>query len=147
MDMHPCAALPPPQHAPPGTERATFTGGRRHSAYHTHQPGGRASRSAQTTALEETQKEVQETKEGGNETKKQVQETKKQVQETKKEVQETRQVAHETKQELVKGQEETKHELAVLSAVQEVANQRMTTMEAKMDKLIGLLKPGGGEGT
>jgi hypothetical protein len=101
-------------------------------------------------AQEETQKGVQETKETKKEvqkTKKGVMETKEQVQETKKEVQETRKVAHEAAQELVKGQEETKQELAVLAAVQEVANQRMTAIESKMDTLIGLLKPGGGEGT
>jgi hypothetical protein len=88
-------------------------------------------------AQEETQKGVQEAKK----------ELVKGQEETKKEVQETRQVALEATQELVKGREETKQELAVLAAVQEVANQRMTTIEAKMDTLIGLLKPGGGEGT
>jgi hypothetical protein len=60
---------------------------------------------------------------------------------------ETQKGVQETKKELVKGQEETKQELAVVAAVQEVANQRMTAIEAKMDTLIGLLKPGGGEGT
>jgi hypothetical protein len=99
-------------------------------------------------------KAQQETQKGVQETKKEVQETKTEVQETKKELvkgqEETKQELvkgqEETKQELVKGQEETKQELAVLSVVQEVANQRMTAIEAKMDTLIGLLKPGGGEG-
>ena len=80
-------------------------------------------------------KAQEETQEG-------VQETKEQVQEPKKEVQATRQVAHEATQELVKGQEETKQELVVLSAVQKVSNQQMAAIEAKMDTLIGLLKPG-----
>jgi hypothetical protein len=60
----------------------------------------------------------------------------------RRELEQVKQALAKAQEETQKEVQETKQELAVPSAVQEVSNQRMAAIEANMDTLIGLLKPG-----